>query len=245
MILVTGASGYVGSKLVKLLASHGATACVRNFSKAPGGVPVRIADFDDFNSLIRAFGRTETLIFIPSDGTVENVGRHCKNVFEAAKFVGVEHVIFLSIVDVAEDSSFYYAPMYREAERQLSDTGLPFTIARCGLYKDFVECFFVDPVRESGVLSLPASDARVSPISRDDVALRLAEIAKTHKGNNEVITLLGEATESFADIAAANGLSYENCSPETYLVRLKGEKEEPWPHAFSTLFQSIREGRFA
>ena len=244
MILVSGAGGYIGSRVARQLASHGAIACVRDFRKAPGGVPVRIADYDQIESPIKALGRVETLVFIPSDGFAEDLLRHATNVVEAAKFARTPRMVFLSIVDVGQDSTFYYSGAYREIEDLLMSSGSRYSIARCGLYSDFVSSSFVEPSRASGVLSVPAGDAPVRLISRDEVARQLVHLTLSD-GEPPVVTLERQGPITFSELSAANGLAYEDCDPAEYLDRITGVMEKPWPEAYSSLFASIRQGRFA
>ncbi len=134
MILVTGATGYVGRAAMRRLsaAGHAVIAMARDARKAertlPSGTQVRIADYDERAGLDEAF--------------------------------------------VDEASPFYFAPVYRDAERRLAEGGAEWTILRCGLYADFVLAHWLRPALSTGEVSLPLGPARIAPISRDDVAER-------------------------------------------------------------------------
>ena len=58
--------------------------------------------------------------------------RHHANAIEAAASTGIRHLTFTSIVDVDEQSPFYFAPVYRDAEQRLAVCGVSSTILRCG-----------------------------------------------------------------------------------------------------------------
>jgi NAD(P)H dehydrogenase (quinone) len=64
--------------------------------------------------------------------------RQHANVIAAANRSAIEQVVFTSIVDIEENSPFYYAPVYRDAEQKLSTSRFASLIIRCGLYCDFI-----------------------------------------------------------------------------------------------------------
>jgi NAD(P)H dehydrogenase (quinone) len=256
LILVTGASGYVGGVALHRLSTmgHPVAAMARDARKAernlPAGIPIRIADYEDRSSLERAFEGVTRLLFVASDGERRDVLRHHANVIDAAAATGVEHVAFTSIIDVDETSPFYFAPVYRDAERRLAELGLGCTTLRCGLYSDFLLSSWVEPARSTGRLSLPVGQARIAPVARDDVAeaAAVAVVSRHHCG--KVYELTGPRSYSFDEIAdLASGFSgvpirYAACSPSDYLQRAWTEIRDPWPHAFASLCASISQGRY-
>ena len=106
--------------------------------KLPSGTPLRIADYEDSQALRRAFAGADQIILVSSDGDARAVMRHHANAIAAAAEAGPSRIIFMSIVDIDPGSPFYYAPVYRDAERRLAASGVPSTILRCGLYSDFI-----------------------------------------------------------------------------------------------------------
>jgi NAD(P)H dehydrogenase (quinone) len=72
MILVTGASGYVGGMALRCLSAmgHPVTAMARNPRKAeetvPTGVPIRVADYDDVASLKTSFEGVSVSCLLPA-----------------------------------------------------------------------------------------------------------------------------------------------------------------------------------
>lgn len=134
MILVTGASGHVGNAVVSRLVSsgHKVAALVRKPEAAqrhlPRGVALRVGDYEDALALKTAFTGIDGLVLISSDGHADAVMRHHANAIAAASAAGVRHITFTSIIDIGEASPFYYAPVYRDAERRLAACGVPSTI---------------------------------------------------------------------------------------------------------------------
>src|SRR5688572_5114469 len=111
--------------MIRLLLELGlpVTAMGRDETRLRQAVPretsVVIADYDDAESLDRAFANVTKLLFVASDGFAADMTRQHTNVIEAANRRQIAHVVFTSIVDVEENSPFYYAPVYRDAERLL------------------------------------------------------------------------------------------------------------------------------
>lgn len=261
MILVTGASGYVGGMALRRLSAMGCrvAAMARSPRKAqetvPAGVPIRIADYNDVASLETSFADVSSLLFVASDGDGRDVLRHHANVIDAAAATGIRQVIFTSILDIEETSPFYYTPVYRDAERRLAESGLNYTILRCGLYCDLLLSHWIEPARASGEFCLPLGQARVAPVSRKDVAAAAAAltVAADRNGqmNGRMYELTGPRAYAFDEIAeVANEafgtrIRYVSCSPSDYLRRAWADMHDPWPHAFTTLCASIAEGRYA
>ncbi|WEX76253.1 NAD(P)H-binding protein [Sinorhizobium numidicum] len=256
MILVTGASGYVGGAVLRRLSErgHAVSGMVRSLARATqvqtAGFTIRIANYDDRAKLERAFQGVDRLVFVASDGDARAVMRHHANVIEAAASAGVRHVVFTSITDIDEASNFYFTPVYRDAERRLLGSGVEWTIVRCGLYADLILANWLQPAFASGELSLPVGTARVAPISRDDVAEALATLVASNSSGSKIYTLTGPKAYSFEEIAEIASsvfdmpLHYVSCSPADYLQRAWAEMADPWPHAFSSLCKSISEGRY-
>lgn len=256
MILVTGATGYVGGRALRLLSAAGrpvvamARDAQRAGSELPSGIDVRIADYDDRSSLEKAFEGVTGLLFIASDGDGDDVMRQHANVIDAAATANVGHVVFTGIIDVDEASPFYFAPVYRDAEQGLVEAGLCCTILRCGLYADFVLSNWIEPALSTGQLSLPVGQARIAPIARDDVAA--AVVAALVSGRPAgILDLTGPAAYSLDEVARLASrysgvpIRYLNCSPADYLERMAAEMpDHPWPQAFPTLCESIAEGRY-
>jgi NAD(P)H dehydrogenase (quinone) len=255
MILVTGATGHVGNAVVSRLASigHEVAALVRNTEAAqrrlPRAVALRVGDYEDALALKTAFTGIDQLVLISSDGHADAVMRHHANAIAAASAAGVRHITFTSIVDIGEASPFYYAPVYRDAERRLAACGVPSTILRCGLYSDFIRDAWLVPA--SGELALPAGQGLVAPVSRDDVAEAITAVTARPGAARALYTITGDQTLDFDEIAACYSdatvrpLRYRPCSLDDYLVSASARLRAPWPQAFATLCASIAEGRYA
>lgn len=180
---VTGASGGVGSRVVRDLLARADVGPVVALARRPQVLPeverlaVRHADYDDPASLRAAFAGLRALVFVSSDGSADPMRRHHEHVVAAAVDAGVEHVVYTSIVDVASDSPFYFAPVHRETEAMLAGSGLGHTLARTSIFADFFVSTWIAPALVDGTLRVPAGGGRMSLLGRDDAARALAAAA--------------------------------------------------------------------
>lgn len=255
-IAVTGASGGVGSRVVRHLLAREGLPLVVALARRPREVPraarltVRRADYDDPSTLRRALAGVDTLVFVSSDGVAESMRRHHEHVVNAARDSGVRHVVYTSILDVAADSRFYYASVHRETEALLGASGLAHCLGRASIFADYFVSTWTKPALEQGTLALPAGTGRMSLVARDDVARALAVAAVSRREG--VIELTGPAALTVDEIsevtAAATGrpLRYLALGATAYRRRLAEEGDPEWLiDAYSSMFTSVREGRFA
>ncbi|QIG47426.1 NAD(P)H-binding protein [Nordella sp. HKS 07] len=251
MILVTGAGGYIGGKAVYRLRDLAMPVVAMGRDEArlrksvPPETPLAIADYDDPGSLDRAFAGITGLLFVAGDGFAGDMMRQHANVIDAAERQRIAHVVFTSIVDIEDSSPFYYATVYRDAEQRLEASRFAVAIIRCGLYCEFIHRHWL----AEPMISLPLADARIAPVSRDDVADAAVE-AVVERADG-VWNMTGSRSYSMPEIsrvasaAMGRGFTYRDCPPDEYLTRLEAELDDPWPVAFSSMCASIREGRFA
>lgn len=255
-IAVTGASGRLGGQVTALLAASGEHEVVA-VSRRPAPhaarfpqVSTAVADYADPAALRAAFRGAGTLVFISSDGEAVNVLRHHQNVVHAAAAAGVGHIVALSGLDADPGSPFCYAVTYAWTEQMLHDCGCAVSIARASLFTEFFASLLA-PAQASGEIRVPAADGRISLVSRDDVGRCLAALAvAAPTGRHHDIT--GPEALGLASIAALAGrqwaapVRYVDLDPASYLAEQAATGLEPWwCYAFSTMFGSVREQRWA
>ncbi len=202
---------------------------------------VRRADYDDPASLRGAFAGLDTLVFISSDGVVETMCRHHEHVVAAAIEAGVPHVVYTSIVDIAPDSRFYYSPGHQDTEAWLRASGIRCCFARTSIFADF----FVETWLATDTLAVNAGAGRMSLVTRDDTRRRARRRCGQRPRGRDRRDRPGGARRG-ADIAAIAGVEYEALDDEEYRRRLAAEGNPGWlVDAFSSMFRSVVEGRFA
>ncbi len=140
-ILVTGATGKLGSKVVeallKTVSPEQLAVSVRDPKKADGlkarGVEVRQGDFDRPEALISAFSEVERLLMISTDGDNETRIRQHANAITAAKEAQVKFIAYTSVVK-ADESSLSLAEVHRASEEAIRKTGIPYAFLRNNWY---------------------------------------------------------------------------------------------------------------
>jgi NAD(P)H dehydrogenase (quinone) len=254
-IAVTGARGRIGQQVVDLLAAdreHEVVAITRRIGKLPGSsrVDCAIADYDDPPALCKAMQDVDTVVFISSDGEGWKVLQHHRNVIEAAAAGGVGHIVALSGLDADASSPFCYAVTYAYTEQLVSASGCSFSIARASIYTEFFLQWLIQ-ARDTGQLRLPASDGRVSLVSRGDVARSLAALASAAPtGDRHDITgpqaLDLHALAGVAEREWGRRIEYVDITPTDHRIEMAQAGEEAWwQYAYSTMFDSIRDQRWA
>lgn len=140
-LLVTGATGKLGAKIVdtllKTLPANELAVSVRNPEKAEGlkvkGVDVRYGDFDKPESLDTAFAGIDRLLIISADGDTETRIRQHTNAVAAAERAKVGFIAYTSATN-AKESKLFLAEVHRFTEEAIIQTGIPYSFLRNNWY---------------------------------------------------------------------------------------------------------------
>jgi NAD(P)H dehydrogenase (quinone) len=140
-ILVTGATGKLGSKVVesllKSIPARELAVSVRNPEKAEGlrsrGVEVRHGDFDHPETLENAFKGIDRLLIISADGDNETRIRQHTNAVRAAEHAGVKFIAYTSLANATESKNIM-APPHVATEAAIIKTGIPYSFLRNNWY---------------------------------------------------------------------------------------------------------------
>jgi uncharacterized protein YbjT (DUF2867 family) len=126
-ILITGASGNIGTPLVEALRLQGADFEIMR-SKADSSGAARIASFSDAAGLQSAFGGIDTLfVLLP---LVPNKVELASNVAKAAKAAGVKHIVRSSGAGADQHSAFALPKLQGTIDQVFQDTGIATTFLR-------------------------------------------------------------------------------------------------------------------
>lgn len=261
MILVTGATGKLGGKVIETLITKGVpanqiAALVRDESKAAGlkkkGIDIRIGNYDDKNSLDEAMKGMSKVLLVSALDAGKIMQQH-KNVIDAAGKAGVKCLAYTS--HCLRDRDTLMNPLmltHFETEDYIMASGLNYLIFRNILYMDSMAMFMLGKNWEETGISLPAGDGTVSYALRSDEAEAIGNILA--KGDedckNRIYNFTGSKLYSFFNVAQAlselsgKSVTYTPVDMETYQTSAK-EKGVP-EHAvkaMTSFFTDIKNGQ--
>jgi uncharacterized protein YbjT (DUF2867 family) len=203
LILVTGATGTVGSELVKQLAETGqrVRALVRDPKKAerfPKAVEFVHGDLADPATLAPAFaGVDNVFVVVPAGPMLPALEA---NAFEAATQEGVGHIVKLSARHVDADfmARTPLAQWHRDSEQRLRSLGIPWTILRPGTFASNV-LSWLD--RKNNAIFLPVGDGRDSFVDPRDIAAVAVALLTLPGQDGRIYEISGSEWLSFAQVA--------------------------------------------
>lgn len=189
-ILITGASGTIGSALVKQLQSQGADFEVMT-SKPDGmvhGQAARQASFEDVAALTQAFQGIDTLfVLLP---LVPNKVELARNVAAAAQAAGVKHIVRSSGAGADASAAFSLPKLQGTVDQIMTDTGIPCTFLRNAAFMQNYITFYQGLVK-SGMVYAASADAAQSLVDVRDIAVAAALILRDpapHAGKAYTLT---------------------------------------------------------
>jgi len=209
-ILVTGATGHLGAKVVEALLGSVPTdqvaVTVRHVEKAEHfrarGVEVRHGDFDDADSLGRAFRGVQRLLLISTDGdNATRLRQHRTAVAEAAR-AGVEFIAYTSLTR-ADASPMALGQVHRETEAAVRATKIPYCFLRNNWYLEN-EAGTIQGAAAGAPVVTAAGDGKIGWVLRDDLAVATAAVLAGPGHENTVYELCGPP-RTYADLAAVIG----------------------------------------
>jgi uncharacterized protein YbjT (DUF2867 family) len=186
MILVTGATGNVGSELSRILSARAVPfrAVVRSTeaaqkSEALAGAELVEGDFDDSATIGRALnGIDKAFLLTPSSGQAEVQQTAFVDV---ARRQGVHHVVKLSQWAADPGSPVRFLRYHAAVENAIQASGLAHTFLRPNLFMQGLLGFRESIVAE-GRFFAAAGDARISAVDVRDIAA-VAAAALTEPGH--------------------------------------------------------------
>lgn len=207
-VLVTGATGNVGSQVVRELQARGTP--LRAFVRDPGrleGVETAVGDFSDPGSIRRALAGVDRVFLASADGP-DKVA-HEAAVVDAAAEAGVELIVKASTMFARVGSPLKPLDWNGRSEQHLKASGVPFVILASGFYMTNA----LTAVRDR-VLAAPAGSGALAMIDPRDVAA-VGAIALTSEGHaGRSYRLTGPEAITYADIAEVLGVQYVDVPPE-------------------------------
>ncbi|KUG06614.1 SDR family oxidoreductase [Solirubrum puertoriconensis] len=212
-ILVTGATGTVGSELVRALINRGVNtrAAVHSIIKGDRlrhfNPEVQLVEVDYHRpaSLPLAFTGVDRVFLLTPFSDQQLIIN--QQLVDAAKAAGVQQVVRLSAAGADMEPGIQLGRWHRQMEQYLEQSGLSHVILRpTSFMQNFVN-YQGQSIREQGAIYLPLGEGRMSYIDAFDIAEVAAailtdDVAKHH---GQAYTLTGPQAVNHTEIAGIIG----------------------------------------
>jgi uncharacterized protein YbjT (DUF2867 family) len=200
-ILITGATGTIGTQVVQQLKSAGIDfALMSSKSAYVQGIQAREGNFEDIESLKKAFAGIKTLFVVLP--LVPNKIELAQNVAEAAKAVGVKYIVRSSGAGADVDAAYALPRLQGEIDHLFITSGIPSVFLRNAGFMQNYATFGAQMVKD-GMWYAASADAKQSLIDVRDIAAVAVKILlspSSHAG--KAYTLTGGEVLSDSERAA-------------------------------------------
>ena len=208
-IVITGATGTIGSALIPLLEEEEVT--VRVITRSPAqlttsnsGVEVIEGDLADPASFQEALTDVDALFLLTSGSPKMELLQN--NVIEVAQQSKVPFVVKQSALGAAENSPVEMFRMHHAIEKRLKNSGIPYCTLQPNSFTQNLLAH-THSVKEQGAVYAPRGEGKVSNVDVRDIARVAATIllakSNTHQGQTYVLT--GPAATSMQQDAEVIG----------------------------------------
>jgi uncharacterized protein YbjT (DUF2867 family) len=236
-VLVTGATGNVGSHVVRELQRRDVP--VRAFVRDPqhaherlGAVEVAVGDFSDPPSIRRALRGVDRVFLSSADGPQKV--EHEAAVVDAAAAAGVELVVKASTMNAQAGSPLKPFDWNGRSEDHLRSSGVPAVILASAFYMTNLLAL-AEPVRHQGILPAPAGDGAIGMIDARDIAAVAATVLAADGGHaGRTYRLTGPEPVTYARVAEELGraigtpVRYVDVPPEAARQDLEATGMPDW-----------------
>lgn len=258
MIVITGATGHYGRKVIESLIGMKPAAAlgvsVRDPEKAASlaaqGVRVVKASFAEPHTLAAAFEDAEQVLIVSANVLGDEAVRLHGNAIQAAKDAGVKRILYTSHQAASPISKVAFARDHAATEELLKTSGQDFVSLRNGFYAES-SFYQLGGMKATGKLALPG-DGPVSWTLRDDLAeAAVAALTDTSLLQGITAPLTASRINTFAGIAQmaseifGSEVAFEVISAESYRqAALQRGFPEPMVGMLLSMFEAIQDGEF-
>ncbi len=244
MILVTGATGTVGSAVVEELSDESVT--VRAATRSPtaeieGADETVVFDFTDPSTYRQTFVDVDSL-FLVRPPALSRVRRDIVPALSAAVGAGVEHVVFLSVIGADRNPLVPHARI----ESWLESAPVSTMFLRASFFMQNLTTTHCEEIRQ-GTLFVPAGSGRTSFVDARDVATVAANALQNHTTGGHDLTgpeaLTYDAVCRQLSAALDREVTYADPSLAYFLFRvLRGNRDIPKGLVMAGIYTTARLG---
>ncbi len=205
-VLITGATGTIGTLLTKNLAGEKSVdlrVLVRDADKAAHikdlGAELAVGSFDDAASIKKAVEGIDTIALIsPMGGDAAEL---MSTVLKAAKAAGVRKIVRLSAIKANTDGPTLNSIQHGITDAEILETGITYTILRPHYFMQNLLWSAESLVAESKFYQ-GMDDGKMGMIDVRDIADSAVGAVLSDRFDNQIFELTGPESITFHDIAA-------------------------------------------
>lgn len=206
-IIITGASGNFGRGATERMLNHVDASDLILVTRSPDvlktkavkGCTVRFGDFDDYDSLLKAFEGGEKMLMISGSRVGQRMPQHT-NAINAAKACGIRHVIYTSFVGAEPDNPSLAISDHLGTEKLLREIGMNWTTLRNSQYADYIFASAPNAIRSGSWLS-SSGTGTVAHVWRQDCIDGAVAVLSSDGHENTVYNITGPELLSVRDVA--------------------------------------------
>lgn len=258
-ILVTGATGNIGSEVVRQLSSttpavniKAAVHSTQNKKKVKeegDRVEVVLIDYNKPETLRQALNQVDKLFLLTPD--VPNAPDLASNAVIEAKKAGIRHIVKQSVMGADLEANVGTMRLHRQVEKIIEQSGIPFTFLRPNEFMQNFINFHSPSIKGNNAFYIPLEDAKVSLVDvRDIAAVAVKSLIDEDKHKNKTYLITGPEALSYHQVAEilsnATGkkISYVNISEEEAKATMKEIGMSDWLiNTVSELCDYFRKGK--
>ena len=236
MILITAATGQVGSAALNTLVAAGTEvrALVRDPSAfaAPECVDVIQGDFDDDASMAKALKGVAVMLLAGRDGP-DSVSQH-RRVLAQVREAGVRHVVKLSAIGASPESPIALMREHHEVDEEVCKGPAGWTLLKAHLYMQNL-LRAANAVRREGRLAAPMGPNRFPLVDTRDVGAAAAIVLRDPAAHvDKEYSLTGPVALTYEEVAKAltavadRAVTYEAVAPAEFEDRLRAAGMPEW-----------------
>jgi len=255
-ILITGATGTVGSEVVKQLSAKGENIIVKAAARSAtdntfenlNRVQVVQLDYDKPDSLAVALKGVDKLFLLtPFQSNMVDL---TSNLVSEAKKAKVKYIAKQSVMGADVEPGITPGRLHRQAEKIIEESGIPFTFLRPNFFMQNFVNYYGNLIRSQGAFYMPAGDAKVSFVDvRDIAAVAVKSLINDNQQKGRTYNITGGEALSYGQAAeilskaVGKKINYVNVTDQDARNGMKDMSMDEWTiKSMIELFEITRAG---